>query len=508
MTSSEFIFGVDIGTTSTKVVLYQRDGTIVGQHSVGYPMLSPQAKVQEQEADAIYQAAVRSVRALTEQYPEQTQQAIGLALSSAMHSLIAVDLEGQPLTHSITWADRRSAPWVAKLQERCDAPALYHRTGTPAHPMLPLLKLMWLKAEQPELFQRAAKFISIKEYVIHRWCGDYVVDHSIANATGLFNLKTLDWDSEALELAGITRKKLSQLVPTTHVLPKLQPEAASNLGLAVTTPVVVGASDGALASLGVGALTSRTAAITVGTSGAIRVMLEQPQTDPKGRLFCYALTPERWVLGGATNNGGIVLRWLRDTLADTEVDTARLLQQDAYDILTAIAATIPAGSNGLVFHPYLAGERAPLWNANARGSFFGLGLEHNKAHMIRAVLEGIVYNLYAIAQALEEAAGPIQSIRATGGFARSALWRQMLADVFDQTVIIPASNEGSCFGAAVLGLHALDCLSDLNEVAEMLSETRTHRPNAENVARYQKILPLYEQLSRSFMPLYRQIAVD
>lgn len=506
MQSPEYILGIDIGTTSTKVVLFDLQGAIAGQHSIGYPLLSPQADIQEQDPAEIYQAVVQSVRAVVERFPEQCKGLIGLSFSAVMHSLIAIDDQGNPLTNSITWADRRSAPWVNKLRQQCDAHGLYSRTGTPIHPMSPLLKLMWLRDEKPEVFDQAAKFISIKEYVIYRWFGDYWVDHSIASATGLFNMKALDWDEEALDLAGITPAKLSRLVPTTHVLSPMAEVVAKSMGIPADLPVVMGASDGVLANLGVGAIAANTVAVTVGTSGAVRAMLDHPQTDEKERLFCYALTEDHWVIGGAINNGGIVLRWVRDNLADAEVDTARLLQQDPYDILTAIAATVPAGSEGLIFHPYLAGERSPLWDANARGSFFGLGLNHNKAHMIRAVLEGIVYNLQSVLTALEEVVGPAQSIRATGGFAHSALWRQMLADVFNRAVMIPESHEGSCFGAAVLGLYALGRIESLSAVTRMLSDIHAHQPIAENVERYQQVLPLYKQLMESFVPLYGEIA--
>ncbi len=506
MASAEHILGIDIGTTSTKVVLFALDGKIIGQHSIGYPLLSPKADVQEQDPEEIYEAVVQSVQAVVSEYPDQAKGVIGMSFSTVMHSLIVVDDKGNPLTNSITWADRRSAPWVSKIRQRCDAHGLYTRTGTPIHPMSPLVKLMWLRYEKPELFNRAAKFISIKEYVIYRWFEAYVVDYSIANATGLFNMAALDWDEEALAIAGVSKAQLSQLVPTTHILSPMSLEAASSMGIPADTSVVIGASDGVLANLGVGAIAPDTVAITVGTSGAVRTMLDHPQTDEKERLFCYALTENHWIIGGATNNGGIALRWVRDTLADTEVDTARLLKKDAYDLLTEIAATVPAGSEGLIFHPYLAGERAPLWDTNARGSFFGLGLDHTKAHIIRAVLEGIVYNLYTILMALQDVAGPAKSIRATGGFAHSALWRQMLADVFDRTVIIPESNEGSCFGAAVLGLYALDRIPNLEHVTSMISETHAHKPVAENVECYQKILPLYAQLLESFTPLYGDIA--
>jgi gluconokinase len=507
---SEYILGIDIGTTSTKAVLFAASGEMIDQHSVGYPLRSPQAGAQEQDPDEIYQAVVQSVRTVVQRHfnsqSQATKSLMGLSFSAAMHSLIAVDSEGKALTNSITWADRRSAPWAGNIRAQCNAPDLYARTGTPIHPMSPLVKLVWLRHEQPELFQRTAKFISIKEYVIYQWFEQYVVDYSIANATGLFNINNLDWDVEALTLAGVRPDQLSQIVPTTHILTSMKPAAAMAMSLSADIPVVVGSSDGVLANLGVGAIAPDTIAITVGTSGAVRAMLNRPQTDEKERLFCYALSADRWVVGGATNNGGIVLRWVRDHLADAEANTATLLNRDPYDILTEIAATVPAGSDGLIFHPYLAGERSPLWDANARGSFFGLSLSHNKAHLIRAVLEGIVYNLYVISLALQESTGVAQRIQATGGFARSPLWRQMLADVFDRTVTFPESYQGSSFGAAVLGLYALGRIDSLDHVSGMIGKAHHHEPIADNVARYQAILPVYQKLLEGFVPLYGSVS--
>ena len=247
-------------------------------------------------------------------------------------------------------------------------------------------------------------------------------------------------------------------------------------------------------------------AVTVGTSGAVRATVDQPQTDAQERLFCYVLTEQHWVIGGAANSGGLILRWARDHLVDNTCDTARLLKRDPYSLLTAIADTVPPGAAGLIFHPYLAGERSPLWDANARGSFFGLALHHTKAHLTRAVLEGIVYNLYVVLAALQEIIGPAKSIQATGGFARSTVWRQILADVFDRTVVIPETYESSCFGAAVLGLYALGIISSLEGVADMIGETHRHQPIPENVHKYRQILPLYRHLLHRFRAEYAAIA--
>lgn len=196
-------------------------------------------------------------------------------------------------------------------------------------------------------------------------------------------------------------------------------------------------SDGVLSNLGVNAIKKGEIAVTIGTSGAIRTIIDKPQTDEKGRIFCYALTDKHWVIGGPVNNGGIVLRWIRDEFASSEIETATRLGIDPYDVLTKIAQRVRPGSDGLLFHPYLAGERAPLWNPDVRGSFFGLTMSHKKEHMIRAALEGVIYNLYTVFLALTECMdGPVTRIQATGGFARSEVWRQMMSDIFESEVVV------------------------------------------------------------------------
>jgi gluconokinase len=268
----------------------------------------------------------------------------------------------------------------------------------------------------------------------------------------------------------------------------------------------MGASDGVLANLSVGAISPGSVAVTVGTSGAVRTVVEHPWTDPQERLFCYALTEKHWVIGGAVNNGGIVFQWLRDHLGETEVATAQELDKDSYDLLTNLAQSVPAGAGGLIFHPYLAGERAPIWDANASGSFVGLTLRHTKAHLIRAVLEGIAFNLNLVLQALEDRIGKPISIQATGGLAKSCLWRQILADVFAQEIAVPASYESTCLGAAVLGLYALKKIPSLDVVSQMLGDAEQQQPSQENVEVYQKMIPLYTRLLHHMQGEYASIA--
>uniref|UniRef100_UPI00055FE5CA gluconokinase n=1 Tax=Paenibacillus graminis TaxID=189425 RepID=UPI00055FE5CA len=409
------MIGVDIGTTSTKAVLFEENGKITAQANQGYPLHTPSPSVAEQDPEQILNAVFHTISTVMKDSAVRPDSVLFLSFSSAMHSVIAVDHAGYPLTPCITWADNRSAAAAARLRDELGGHELYLRTGTPIHPMSPLTKLMWLGEEQPELFRQTYKFISIKEYIFAKLFGEYVIDYSIASSTGMFNLEQLDWDAEALHIAGITAERLSKLVPTTQIMQGLLPGMAEQLGLLPSTPFIVGATDGVLSNLGVGAIKPGVVAATIGTSGAIRTVVDRPLTDPKGRIFCYALTEKHWVIGGPVNNGGLLFRWVRDEFAASEVETAKRLGIDPYEVLTRIADQVPPGSNGLLFHPYLTGERAPLWNPDARGSFFGLTMNHHKEHMIRSVLEGVIFNMYTVLLAMEEQIGRPAKIHATGG---------------------------------------------------------------------------------------------
>ena len=500
-----YLIGVDIGTTSTKAALFTEAGKIVSQHSIKYPLYTPTPGAAEQEPEEIWTAVTTSVKTLIETSKIETSKLLCLSFSAAMHSLIAIDKNGQPLTRSMTWADTRSTKWAAQLKQTQTGHEIYRRTGTPIHAMSPLVKLIWLRQEYPNIFEQTAKFISIKEFIFYRFFKQYLVDYSIASATGLMNLKELNWDKEALLIAGITEQHLSKLVPTTHIVEKINETSATAMGIPANTSIVMGASDGVLANLSVGAITPLSVAVTVGTSGAVRAIVEQPWTDPKERLFCYALTDKYWVIGGAVNSGGVVFQWIQDLFNDDEVCTATESGKDSYDLLFNLAQSVAPGANGLIFHPYLIGERSPIWDANATGSFTGLTLRHTKAHLIRAVLEGITFNLNLVLQALQEHIGEPKSIQVTGGLAKSNLWRQILADVFAQEITVPTSYESSCLGAVVLALYALKKIPSLNKVAEMLGTSQQYQPIPENVATYQKIMPLYNRLLEHLQGEYTNI---
>ena len=505
---NNLMLGVDIGTTSTKTVAFTLDGRVVAQHAVEYPLLCTAPGMAEQDPLQIYQAVLDSIaQALQAVRAKGNHDGVALvSFSAAMHSVIAIGPDQQPLTNSITWADNRASVWAGRIKNEHDGNAIYRRTGTPIHPMSPLCKLMWLREDQPQLFAATARFAGVKEYVFFRLFGQWLVDYSIASATGLFNLQQLAWDEGALALTGVVPARLSTPVPTTHHLQGLDAAVAAQLGLPADTPFVIGANDGVLSNLGVNAIHPGQVAVTIGTSGAMRTVIDKPVTDASGRTFCYALTPDHWVVGGPVNNGGNIFRWVRDELATAEAETARQAGIDPYDALTRIAEQVTPGAEGLLFHPFMAGERAPLWNADLRGSFFGLALHHRKEHMIRAALEGVIFNLYSILPAVEDLIGPTRRMMATGGFARSALWRQMMADIFNREVVVPESVESSCLGAAVLGLYALGLVPSLDVISDMVGSTNRHLPIAANVAIYERLRPIFMALPGKLEQEYLALA--
>ncbi|MEH1097802.1 gluconokinase [Micromonospora sp. CPCC 205561] len=489
------VIGVDIGTTSTKAVAYDVDGVQLAHHSVGYPLDEPQPGYAEQDARHIYAAVLESVRTVVAETPPSIA---GLSFSTAMHSLIGLDPDGHPLTPSLTWADARASRQAERLRAAPSGLALHRRTGTPVHPMAPLPKLLWFAEQEPALFGRVAYWVGIKDWVLLRLCDALVTDHSVASATGLMDLRQLSWDEEALGVAGITAAQLPELVPTTTVLPGLTAEAAAATGLPRDTPVVVGAGDGPLANLGLGAVAPGVMACTVGTSGAMRVMVEHPAVDPLGGVFCYALTERRWVVGGAINNGGIVLDWVGEALAPE-------LGDHAEEELLAVAARAPVGSGGLIMLPYLLNERAPHWSALPRGAYVGLTTGHRRPHLVRAALEGVCQQLALVLASVRAAGNEVLEIRASGGFARSPLWRQMLADVLGMPVRFPAGHEGSGFGAALLGMQALGLIPSVDVAADLVRIEQTARPAPAAAATYAALLPLFSELYEALAPTFASL---
>ncbi|MES2733345.1 MAG: gluconokinase [Bacteroidota bacterium] len=499
------IIGVDMGTTSTKTIAFDLKGQIVAHADQKYPILYPQPSFSEQDPEEIFRAVVCTIRSVADTLKKDGNHLLGLSFSSAMHTLIAVDRHGKPLTNVIIWADTRSNEQAVRIKQSANGHDIYLRTGTPIHPMSPLCKLAWFKENQPDIVDQAHKFISIKEYVFLKLFDQYLIDYSIASATGLFDIRSLHWCEPALAVAGITAEHLSKPVPPTHTVKGLSKEWSSALGLDPQVPFVLGASDGCLANLSANAIHPGCASLTIGTSGAIRVAASAPAQDAQERVFSYVLTEGLYIVGGPVNSGGVVFRWFRDNFAQVEVAEAVKTGVDPYDLLIEKAQSIPAGADNLLFLPYLLGERAPFWDAKAKGVFFGISIQHTRAHFTKALMEGIIFGLYSVGLALEENTKEMEVIYAGGGFARSDFWLQIVADVFNKPVRVAESVESSALGAAVMGLYALGIFKELTEVESILPKAREISPDATRHEIYQKLYPifagLYDKLKDDFAKL-------
>ena len=442
-----YYLGVDVGTTSAKAVAFSRSGEVLASSSCPYKMHHPQPTWSEQDPDEVFTAVVNCTNKVISSIPSFTP--LFLAFSSAMHGLLVMDKAGNPITRSMIWADNRASEIADNLKATEWGEEIYHITGVPIHAMTPLCKLIWLKENDPETFNKAYRFISIKEYIYYKLFNEYVVDTSIASATGLLNLKSLSWDEKILNFLDITPSSLSQVVSakTKHIYQKKNaPLVAKDWLVPDGTPFIIGGSDGALANLGTGAVDSNSMAISIGTSGAARVVVEEVETDIRMRTFCYHIKDHLYIVGGPSNNGAVVLEWLKDSLLETKESFIELFQR---------AETIKPGSEDLIFVPYVLGERAPIWNSKARGIYFGLNINHTKSHLIRACMEGVIYALYSIAKILLEKR-VITEIHATGGFTHSSLWLQMLADMCNIKVLVSGAVESSALGAVMIGMEAMN----------------------------------------------------
>nr|WP_277998742.1 gluconokinase [Moorella sulfitireducens] len=485
---------MDIGTTGCRAALFDLDGQLHSVAAEEYPLLQPQPGWAEQDPEKVFEAACRVVQRCILQSGVNKNSIAGMGLDSVFHSIIALGTGGELLSNALIWADNRSVRQAEVLAGGDGGMEIYRRTGCRVHPMYPLAKILWFKDERPEIFRRTARFISLKEYIIYRWFGQFLIDNSLASGTGLFNIHTLRWDEQCLELAGIGREKLSEVVSVTAIAGRLDGEKADRLGVPDGLPVVIGAADGVLSNLGSGARAPGQMVAMVGTSGAIRVIADRPLTDPRGRTWCYLMDDRHWMVGGAINNGGIVYRWFRDNLGETEMREAEAKGIEAYDLLNELAGKVRPGAEGLLCLPFLTGERSPYWNPEARGVIFGLGLHHGKAHLVRALMEGVIYRMYSVFQAITELVGEPAEIRVTGGFTRSPLWCQIMSDIFGYPVKLPAVLEAPSCGAALLSMWGLGFVDGIEAVDRMVKIRQEFTPDRQAHEIYSELFSLYQQI--------------
>lgn len=469
--STDIILGLDVGTTAAKASLFSMDGTVRLTASREYPLLNPQPGWHVQSPDEVARGVLAAIRDAVARV--DASRIIGISISTAMHGLIGLDAELRPVTELLTWADSRARLEADELNEHSTGPRLHHTSGTPTHPMSPLVKLRWFGHHAPEVLHATPHWVSLKDWVLVQLTGQLFTELSSASSSGMLDMESRAWNPEAFELTGLRDDQLPPILDTTDQLP-LSAAAASELGLPAGLPVVVGAGDGPLGNLGTGAMEPGKAGLSIGTSGAVRMVIRTPAVV--SGLFCYALTSDVWVAGGAVSNGGLVQRWLTESFAPPGSTDAEAC---------ARAEKIPPGAEGLVMVPYLVAERASLWDSEIRGAFLHVRQAHTPDHFLRAGVEGVAYQLWTILRRVRMI-NRVDEVRATGGVFRSPLWREVVAGVLNRPLIVTGAAEGSGLGAAILGAKALGVVDTLADGYELLrgdvEETRiTVSPQARQV---------------------------
>jgi xylulokinase len=437
-----FVLGVDTSTTATKALLVDRNGTVVAQASSDYDFEAPRPLWAEQDAAGWWPAAAAAIRQALDDGGVDPADVDGVGLTGQMHGLVVLDAAGRPLRKAILWNDQRTAAECDEIRERVGRERLIAITGNDALTGFTAPKLLWVRRHEPDVFAATRHVLLPKDYVRLRLTGEHATDRAGASGTQLFDVAARTWSPEILEALELPAAWFPPTHEGTEIAGRISQDAARATGLLAGTPVVAGGGDQAANAVGTGVTRPGEAALSLGTSGVVFVATDRPTIEPRGRLhaFCHAI-PDAWHLMGVMLSAGGSLRWYRDTLAPMA----------SFDELVAEAVEIPAGSEGLVFLPYLTGERTPHADPTARGAFVGLTVRHTRGHLTRAVLEGVAYGLRdALDLVAAGGVAPSGAIRASGGGMRSAKWRQIVTDVLETPLATIDTHEGAAYGAAVL----------------------------------------------------------
>lgn len=505
----KFVIGIDLGTSATKTVLFDETGSRIASAAKEYPLSQPQNGWAEQDPQDWVTAAAETLRAVLEKSRVSAQDVAAIGISGQMHGLVMLDEAGAVLRPAILWCDQRTDRECAEITERVGAKRLIDITANPALTGFTASKIMWVKKHEPQLYSRCRHILLPKDYLRYKLTGDFATEMSDASGMQLLDVPNRCWSQEVLDALGVEPSMLGKLYESPEVTGTVHAEAARLTGLAAGTKVVGGAGDNAAAAVGTGVVCDGRAFTTIGTSGVVFAHTSAPVIDPKGRVhtFCCAV-PGAWHVMGVTQAAGLSLQWLKNNFCAPEMAQAEQTGTDVYKIMDDEASQIPIGAEKLLYLPYLMGERTPHLDANCRGVFFGLSAIHTRAHLIRSVMEGVGYSLMDCIRVLKNMGIAPQQMLVTGGGGKSALWRQMLCDMFSVPVCSAASSESPALGAAILaavgaGLYEsveAACAVMVKKGGAILQPVRAHTEI------YHTYHNLYKKLYSSLQEDYKTLA--
>ena len=505
----EYVIGVDLGTSGTKTVLFDRNGQTVASSTVAYPMYQPFNGWAEQEPEDWVNAAFTTIRDVLEQSKVDPADIAGLSLSGQMHGLVLTDDTGKALGRSIIWCDNRTVESCDKFTRLVGGrEELIRISANPALTGFTAGKVLWTREHMPELFAKARRIQLPKDYVRLRLTGEYFMEMSDASGTNLLDVPKRCWSKEIAERVGLDMSLLPPLLESADVAGHISAEAAKLTGLCEGMPVIAGAGDNMAAAIGTGVVEQGKAFTTIGTSGVVFAHSDTVQIDPQGRVhtFCAAV-PGCYTVMSASLAAGLSLKWTRDRFFQAEIQAAEDMGTDSYVLMNQEAAKSPIGANRLIYLPYLMGERSPLLDPEARGAFIGLSAMHTRRDIVRSVMEGVMYSQWQNLNVLRWMHVAPETMLACGGGAKSPFWRQMMADMYDMPVATLQNTEGPALGAAILAGVGAKLYPDIPTACHaLLKESEPVLPDAGRHAEYEKFFDLYQKLYPSLKDAFHELA--
>jgi xylulokinase len=487
----------DVGTTGDKATLYDEEGALVRSVFVPYETLCPRAGWLEQNPHDWWRALCQATQGLIRESGASPAEIAVVSFSGQMMGAVAVDAAANPIRNAIIWADQRAVKEVGRVAERVDPQRVYALTGHRLSSSYSAAKIAWIKECEPQSYADARAFLNAKDFLAAKLTGSFVTDRSDASGTNLYDLERGTWSNELVDAFGIEQEKLPEIRDSTAVVGEVSTEAAAETGLRPDTPVVIGGGDGSCAAVGAGVIREGLAYNYIGSSSWIALATPRPILDPEMRTFTWAhLVPGMFSPCGTMQAAGGSYQFARDLLAESEKAVAENLGTSAYELMNQELLQSPPGARGLVFLPYLIGERSPRWNPDARAAFIGLTNRHRRPDLLRAVLEGVTLNLRIILEAFTRQGAAIEGLRVIGGGARSAVWNQIMADVFGIPVHrLSLLEEATSMGAAAAGGVGAGIWKDFSKVDEMVQIASEAKPRGE-------LRALYDELSGIFDDAY------
>ena len=492
----KYLLGIDIGTSGTKTVLFDRSGNPISSSTAEYPLYQPEIGWAEQDPLDWWKAVCITINQVIKDSNINPESISGIGLSGQMHGLVMLDGDGNVLRKSIIWCDQRTAKECVEITEKVGEKRLIDITANPALTGFTASKILWVRNNEPEIYEKCRKILLPKDYIRYMLTGEFATEVSDASGMQLLDIKNRCWSKEVLNALDIPIEYLGDVHESIVVSGKVHKKAAQVTGLKENTPVVGGAGDQAAGAIGNGIIKSGQISSTIGTSGVVFAHLDEPIIDEKGRVhtFCHAV-PGAWHMMGVTQGAGLSLKWFRDNFCTNEIEVAKYMGIDPYVLMTKEAEKVPAGSRGVIYLPYLMGERTPHLNPKAKGVFFGLSAAHTKNEMLRAVIEGVSYSLLDCMEIIKDTGMNPTNVMVSGGGGKSELWRQILADMFNCKVSTNKSSEGPALGVALLAGVGTGVYKDINEACSIaISENSIQYPKEENSLVYKRYYEIYKKI--------------